>query len=42
MSVSENELNQLLMIYFHERALINGFKKNITGEQYQSQSQSKL
>lgn len=39
MGVSETELNQLLMLYFQERALIAGFKKNITG---QSHSQSKL
>ena len=37
MGVSENELNQLLILYFQERALINRFKHNITG-----QSQSKL
>ena len=37
MGVSEEELNQLLVLYFQERAVIDGFKKNITG-----QSKSKL
>ena len=48
MGVSENELNNLLVTYFHECKLIKEFERNITGqqeqepEQKQTQQRSKL